>query len=99
MIGALQGYVATHFLAAAIEEAGTTETEAVADALEGLTIDTPTGRTTIRAFDHQADPMIWVGSSAQSEEFPFPILNDLVPVAGSDVILSIAEVEARRAGK
>ncbi len=99
MIGALQGYNATYFLAEAIEKAGTTETEAVADALEDLTIDTPTGRATIRAFDHQANPMIWVGSSTQSEEYPFPILTDLVPVSGSDVILSIAEVEARRAGK
>ena len=98
MIGALQGYNATHFLAAAIEKAGTTDTEAVADALEGLTIDTPVGETTIRVFDHQADPMIWVGTSTQSEEFPFPILTDLVPVSGSEVILSIAEVEARRAG-
>ena len=99
MVGAMQGYNATYFLAEAIEKAGTTETEAVVDALEGLSLDTPTGRATIRAFDHQADPMLWVGTSTQSEEFPFPILVNLSAVAGSDVMLSVEEVEARRAGQ
>jgi branched-chain amino acid transport system substrate-binding protein len=50
----IQGYIATYFLAAAIEKAGTTDTEKVIDAFEGLTIDTPIGPQTIRAFDHQA---------------------------------------------
>ncbi len=99
LIGAMQGYNATYFLAEAIEKAGTTETEAVVDALEGLIIDTPTGRTTMRAFDHQADPMVWVGNSIQSEDFPFPILVDLVAVPGSEVILSVDEVKSRRAGQ
>ncbi|MFQ5878898.1 MAG: ABC transporter substrate-binding protein [Dehalococcoidia bacterium] len=112
VVGSVLGYNATYALAAAIEKAGTTETEAVADALEGLTFDTPTGPVTIRALDHQGDPTICVGSSTQSEDFnylyeglgtltqpTFPILTDLVCVSGSDVILSIEEVEARRAGQ
>ena len=97
VVGSILGYNSMYALKAAIEKAGTTETEAVVDALAGLTWSTPTGDTTIRALDHQANPTIWVGASAQSDDFPFPILTDLVPVPGSDVMLSEAEVLARRA--
>jgi branched-chain amino acid transport system substrate-binding protein len=40
--------------AAACELAGTTNKEAVAKALEGITLDLPSGKTTIRREDHQA---------------------------------------------
>ncbi len=40
--------------AAAVRKAGSTEAEKVVDALEGLTLDLPAGKVTIRAGDHQA---------------------------------------------
>ncbi len=97
VVGSVLGYNSMYALKAAIEKAGTTETEAVVDALSGLTWATPTGNVTIRALDNQADPMVWIGTSTQSDDFPFPILTDLVAVPGSDVMLSEAEVLARRA--
>lgn len=51
----ITGYVAMQFLAAGLEKAGSTDTDAVITALEGLTIKTPIGLQTMRASDHQAN--------------------------------------------
>jgi branched-chain amino acid transport system substrate-binding protein len=47
-------YSAIYALKQAIEEAGTLDTPAVIDALEGMQIEVPAGNVTIRAEDHQA---------------------------------------------
>lgn len=58
--GALPGfpshwaYVGVKAFAEAVRKAGSTNKEAVVDALEGLTIEAPVGKVTIRAEDHQA---------------------------------------------
>jgi branched-chain amino acid transport system substrate-binding protein len=70
----IQGYISIYFLAEAIKKAKTTDTKAVIKALEGLTIDTPIGKQTIRAKDHQATRgQLW-GTTAKVPEYPFPIL-------------------------
>jgi branched-chain amino acid transport system substrate-binding protein len=48
-------YVAMQFLVEGIKKAGSVDSDKVAKALEGLTIDTPFGKQTLRAKDHQAD--------------------------------------------
>lgn len=57
----LLGYSATYALKAAIEKAGTTETEAVVDALTKIKIDSPIGPVSFNPIDHQATLGIWVG--------------------------------------
>jgi branched-chain amino acid transport system substrate-binding protein len=52
---AIQGYTGMQFLVEAIKKAGSTDSEKVAKALLGLSIDTPIGRQTLREKDHQAD--------------------------------------------
>ena len=47
-------YAALYLYKAAVEKAGSTDGEAVAKALSGLTFDAPNGQITIRAGDHQA---------------------------------------------
>src|SRR3546814_20663735 len=47
-------YVAVHAFKAAIEKAGNTDGKAVAQALSGLSLETPTGTLTIRKGDNQA---------------------------------------------
>jgi branched-chain amino acid transport system substrate-binding protein len=55
---ALYGYMAGQFLGQAIEKAGSTDKEKIIDAMEGLTINSPVGKATIRKEDHQvAIPM------------------------------------------
>ncbi len=49
----LYGYMAGKFLANAIQKVGSNDKEKIIDALEGLSIDTPVGKATIRKEDHQ----------------------------------------------
>jgi branched-chain amino acid transport system substrate-binding protein len=63
-IGSLVGYNAMLSIAAAIEKAGSTETEAIVDAFKGLELDTPSGPITYRALDHQSTMGAWVGTTA-----------------------------------
>ena len=51
----ITGYIGMQFVHEAVKKAGSTDTEAVIKALEGLTINTPIGAQTIRASDHQAN--------------------------------------------
>ncbi len=56
---AMHYYNAVHLLALAIEEAGTTETEAVIDALEKVHFKSPVGDLYFRQIDHQISlPMV-----------------------------------------
>lgn len=65
------GYNSVMFLKAAIIKAGSTDPDAVAEALEGLTIDTPLGKLTIDAKTHRANTPEYYGQ--------------LVTVPGSDI--------------
>ncbi len=63
-IGSLVGYNAMLSIAAALEKAGSTDTEALVEAFEGLQLDTPSGAVTFRAIDHQSTMGAWVGTTA-----------------------------------
>jgi len=71
---AITGYIAMQFLVEGIKKANSTDTNAVIKALEGLTIDTPIGKQTMRAKDHQANRGQFWGTTAKVSEYPFPIL-------------------------
>jgi len=71
---AITGYIAMQFLAEAIKKAKSTDTMKVVKALEGLTINTPIGKQTMRAKDHQANRGQFWGTTAKVPEYPFPIL-------------------------
>jgi branched-chain amino acid transport system substrate-binding protein len=63
-LGSLVGYNTILSIAAAIEKAGSTETEAIVEAFKGLELDTPSGPITYRALDHQSTMGAWVGKTA-----------------------------------
>lgn len=71
---AITGYIAMQFLVEGIKTAKSTDTNGVIKALEGLTIDTPIGKQTMRAKDHQANRGQFWGTTAKVPEYPFPIL-------------------------
>ena len=60
-IGSIVGYNTMLTVAALIAKAGSTDTEAMVDALEGLTLDAPTGPITFRELDHQSTMGAYVG--------------------------------------
>jgi len=94
---AIQGYMGTHFLAAAIKKAGTIDTEPVIDALEGLSIMTPVGKMTIRAFDHQANRGQVYGRTKFDPKLGFAILEDVRYISPDNLMHTVDEIKAIRA--
>ncbi|SMX33184.1 ABC transporter substrate-binding protein [Maliponia aquimaris] len=66
-IGSLVGYMTVQSIAAALEKAGSTDTEALKMAFKGLEVDTPVGPITYRAIDHQATMGAFVGTIAMED--------------------------------
>ncbi|MEX2221578.1 MAG: ABC transporter substrate-binding protein [Candidatus Rokuibacteriota bacterium] len=71
---AIQGWIGMAFLAEAIKKAGSTDSDKVAKALLGLSIDTPIGKQTIREKDHQANRGQLYGKTVMDPKYPFPIM-------------------------
>lgn len=63
-LGSIVGYMTVQSIAAGIERAGSTETEALVAAFKGLEVDTPLGKITFRKQDHQATMGAFVGTTA-----------------------------------
>lgn len=68
------GYDAMKFLVEAIKKAGSTDTDKVIKALEGLTIDSSVGKLNMRAKDHQAARGQYWGTLTKVSEYPFLIM-------------------------
>ncbi len=99
-VGTFAGYCCAKFLTDAIAKAGTTQTEKVCDALEGLSIDTPIGKIKMRACDHQAETPTFWGKVMQVEGFPFPVIKDVVTTPPGKTMPSCEEIaEARKKAK
>ena len=62
-IGSLVGYMTVQSIAAALEKAGSTETEAIRAAFEDLQVATPMGEITYRSIDNQSTAGAWVGTT------------------------------------
>jgi branched-chain amino acid transport system substrate-binding protein len=77
---AIQGYIGLQFLAEAIKKAGSTDSDKVAKALLGLSVETPTGKLTIREKDHQANRGQLYGKTVKDPKYPFAIMKPLTYV-------------------
>jgi len=77
---AIQGYIGMQFLAEAIKKAGSTDSEKVAKALLGLTVETPMGPLTIREKDHQANRGQLYGKTVMDPKYPFAIMKPVTYV-------------------
>src|SRR5262245_14415182 len=63
-LGSVVGYSAVKAAAAAIQKAGSTDTEKLVAALSGLTFETPFGPVMFRPLDHQSTMGAYVGRTA-----------------------------------
>ncbi len=63
-LGSIVGYMTAQSIAAVLTKAGSTETDAIRAAFKGLEVDTPMGRITYRAIDHQSTMGAYVGRTA-----------------------------------
>ena len=93
-LGAVVGYTMIHSIAAMLDKAGSTETEAMVDAMAGLEVMSPFGPITWRAIDHQATMGAFIGRTAVVDGTPTMV--DWRYVDGALVMPSDAEVRALR---
>jgi branched-chain amino acid transport system substrate-binding protein len=63
--GSIVGYNTILTIAAMLEKAGSTETDAMVSAMKGLELDTPFGPITYRGLDHQSTMGAYVGRTAK----------------------------------
>lgn len=89
-------YGALYTYKKAVEKAGSIDKEAVIDALEGLTMDLPVGRITIRPEDHQAVSDVTWGKTSASADYPIRILNPIKIFKGADVTPAVADTGCKR---
>ncbi|MBT6415085.1 ABC transporter substrate-binding protein [Candidatus Puniceispirillum sp.] len=93
-IGSLVGYMTVQSIVAALDKAGSTETEAIRAAFENLDVDTPVGKITFRGIDHQATMGAYVGRVALKDGKG--VMVDWTYKAGENYLPSDAEVRKLR---
>jgi branched-chain amino acid transport system substrate-binding protein len=72
---AIQGYTSVLALVAAIQKAGSTDSDKVATALAGLSWDTPVGKRTFDPKTHDADSGEFWGVMVKDSAYPFAIIS------------------------
>jgi len=95
-VGAVYGLLAARYIFGAYEKTGAIETEKFIDNVEGMTVDSPIGKVTMRAFDHQAMLPMFMGVTKKVDGYDFLIATDIVTIAGEDVMPSIEEIKKAR---
>ncbi len=88
---AAQGYDGIYFLAEAVKKAGSTDAEKMIAALEGLTIDAPRGKATLRKEDHQLYADYLIGETGFVKEYPIAIVTNTETFPAEKVIYSLAD--------
>jgi branched-chain amino acid transport system substrate-binding protein len=93
-IGSIVGYNTMLAIAAMLKNAGSTDTEKMVAAMKGLTFDSPVGKITFRAIDHQSTMGAYVGWTAVKDGKG--IMKDWKYLDGADYLPSDAEVKKLR---
>ena len=89
-LGSVVGYSTVLSIAAAIKKAGSTDTEQLVAAFEGLKLDTPFGPITYRKSDHQSTMGAYLGVTAVNQGRP--VMKSFRYIDGASVLPSDAEV-------
>ncbi|MGM0382547.1 MAG: ABC transporter substrate-binding protein [Thermodesulfobacteriota bacterium] len=95
-VGALYGYITANFIIKGYEKAGKIDTEKLIDAIEGMTVDSPVGNLTLRAYDHQVMFPMYMGVTQKVPGYDFLMVKDIVALPGEDVMPTIAEIKEAR---
>ena len=95
-VGAVYGLLAAKFIFGAYKKAGKVDTEKFIDNVEGMWVDSPVGKVTMRAYDHQAMLPMFMGVTKKVAGYDFLIATDIVTVPGKDVMPSIEEIKKAR---
>jgi len=95
-VGAVYGFLAAKFIAGGYKVGGQVNTEKFINAVEGMWVDSPVGKVTMRAYDHQAMLPMYMGVTKKVPGYDFLIAADIVTIPGKDVMPSIEEIKKSR---
>jgi branched-chain amino acid transport system substrate-binding protein len=95
-VGAVYGLLAAKFIFGAYQRAESFDTEKFIDNVEGMWVDSPVGKVTLRAFDHQAMLPMFMGVTHKAPGYDFLIATDIVTIPGKDVMPTIDEIKEAR---
>jgi branched-chain amino acid transport system substrate-binding protein len=95
-VGAVYGLLAAEFIFGAYKKAGKVDTEKFIDNVEGMWVNSPVGKVTMRAYDHQAMLPMFMGVTKKVAGYDFLIATDIVTIPGKDVMPSIEEIKKAR---
>ena len=95
-LGTIVGYNAIQSLAAGIQKAGSTDTEALIQAFKGLPVHTPWGTITYRPQDNQSTMGAYVGKTTYSKAMQRGIMTDFYYADGKNYQPSDAVVKQLR---
>ena len=95
-VGAVYGLLAAKFIFGAYKKAGKVDTEKFIDNVEGMWVNSPVGKVTMRAYDHQAMLPMFMGVTKKVAGYDFLIATDIVTIPGKDVMPSIEEIKKAR---
>jgi len=93
-LGSLVGYMTAQSIAAAIQTAGSTEGDAIRQAFEGLTVETPVDTITFREIDNQATMGAFVGTTMLKDGAGR--MTDWTYLDGADYTKTDAEIKELR---
>jgi branched-chain amino acid transport system substrate-binding protein len=93
-LGSIVGYATMMSIAAGIKKANSTDTEKMIAAMRGLQVDSPLGKFTYRAIDHQATMGAYVGTTTVNQGRG--VMKDFRYIDGASVQPSDAEVRKLR---
>jgi branched-chain amino acid transport system substrate-binding protein len=95
-VGAVYGVLAAKFIAGAFQRAGAVDTEKFIDHLEGMWVDSPVGKVTMRAYDHQAMLPMYMGVTKKAPGYDFLIADEIVTLSPEEVMPSVEEIKKAR---
>lgn len=90
-------YDSVYVLKQGIEKAGDISSDAVKDALKGMSVETCRGKLTFREIDNQLDCSSYMGVVTQVKEYPFPIYRPLWEIKGPESWRPESEIKQIRA--
>ncbi|MGO9118481.1 MAG: ABC transporter substrate-binding protein [Desulfomonilaceae bacterium] len=94
--GSLLGWFTAQFIAKAYEKAGKIDPQKFAEALPGLSIDSPIGKLTVRAGDNQVMLPMFMGVTKKVPGYDFLIATDITTIPAEEVMPSLEEIKKAR---
>ena len=97
--GSLIGWYTANFIAKAYQKAGKVDPEKFAEALSGLTVNTPIGELTVGKHDNQLMLPMFMGVTKKVPGFDFLIASDIVTIPAADLVSTPEEIQKAREQK